>query len=179
MKNRLLLHACCAPCLVGTMPMLKDDFEISCFWYAPNIHPYTEYKARLSALIDHTSKNNINLVVRDCYGLVDFAKNTIDNLKERCEYCYRVRLGETAKQAKEGGYGAFSTTLLASPYQNHEKIKEIGEQCEAGQGIPFFYRDFRENFRQGQKAARESGIYMQKYCGCIFSEEERFLTKSY
>ena len=179
MKNKLLLHSCCAPCLMGTLPVIKmgDIFEVSCFWYNPNIHPYTEYKARFSAFVDYTAKNNINLIVRDHYGLVEFTKNVIDNLKERCSYCYTARLGETAKQAKQGGFDAFSTTLLVSPYQNHAQIKETGEKYAKEYGIKFFYGDFRANFREGQKAAREGGIYMQKYCGCIFSEEERFLTK--
>jgi predicted adenine nucleotide alpha hydrolase (AANH) superfamily ATPase len=106
-------------------------------------------------------------------------RNVIDNLSERCSYCYDLRLGETAKKAKESSFDAFSTTLLASPYQNHEKIKETCEKYAIKYGISFFYGDFRANFRAGQKSARESGIYMQKYCGCIFSEEERFLTKSY
>ena len=178
MKKKLLLHACCAPCLAGALPMI-GDFEISCFWYGPNIHPYTEYKARLDSLAAYAEKNNINLVVRDYYGLAEFVRNVINDLNRRCGYCYRLRLEETAKQAKEGGYDAFSTTLLVSPYQDHEKIKEIGEKYAKEIGIPFFYGDFRSNFRQGQKTAREGGAYMQKYCGCIFSEEERFLSKSY
>ncbi|MCL1792637.1 MAG: epoxyqueuosine reductase QueH [Oscillospiraceae bacterium] len=179
MKKKLLLHACCAPCLMGTLPMIGGGFEISCFWYGANIHPYTEYRARLEALADYAGKNSINLIVRDYYGLAEFVRNTINDLKNRCAYCYRLRLEETAKQAKEGGFDAFSTTLLVSPYQNREKIMEIGEQCSESHGINFFCGDFRANFWQGQKTARESGVYMQKYCGCIFSEEERFLSKSY
>ena len=180
MKNTLLLHTCCAPCLIGALPMLIKDFdEICCFWYGPNIHPYTEYRARLDALCAYTKKNSINLIVRDRYGLLEFTKNVIDNLKERCGYCHRARLEETAKAAKEGGFGAFSATLLVSPWQNHEMIKETGEKCAKEYGTDFFYKDFRPNFREGQKAAKEAGIYMQKYCGCIFSEEERFLKKPY
>jgi len=181
MKDKLLLHTCCAPCLIGTMPMIEknDIFEVSCFWYNPNIHPFTEYKARLSALVDYAAKNGTSLMVEDYYGLVEFTKNVIDNLKGRCGFCYEIRLAETAKQAKERGFDAFSTTLLVSPYQNHEKIKETGEKYAKEYGVKFFYGDFRANFREGQKAAREGGVYMQKYCGCIFSEEERFLTKSY
>ena len=175
MKNKLLLHTCCAPCLIGTMPFLKD-FDISCFWYNPNIHPYTEYKSRLGALIDYTEKNNINLIIRDYYGLVGFTRNVIDNLRDRCVYCYDTRIGETVKYAKENGFDTFSTTLLVSPYQNHEKIKEICEKYAKESGLEFFYGDFRENFRDGQKSAREKNLYMQKYCGCIFSEQERYLT---
>ena len=179
MKNKLLLHTCCAPCLIGTMQVIEKsgDFETSCFWYNPNIHPYTEYKSRLDALIFYTSGNNINLAVRDYYGLVGFTQNVINNLRERCGYCYDVRIKESAKYAKENGFDMFSTTLLVSPYQNHEKIKEVCEKYAKEFEIKFFYADFRINFREGQKSAREKNIYMQKYCGCIFSEQERYLQK--
>jgi len=169
------------------MPVIEKsgDFETSCFWFNPNIHPYTEYKSRLDALIFYasackdTARRVPALIVKDYYGLVEFTKNVIDNLKERCGYCYDVRIKETAKYAKENGFDIFSTTLFVSPYQNHEKIKEICEKYAGEFGIEFYYGDFRVNFREGQKSARENNIYMQKYCGCIFSEQERFLTKSY
>ena len=183
MKKKLLLHTCCAPCLVGTLPeiAMEEDFEITCYWYNPNIHPCTEYKARRDALIGYAKKNGIELLVRDHYGLREFVRHTIemDNLAERCGFCYGQRLGETARQAKEGGYGAFSTTLLVSPYQNREKIREAGEKAAKEHGVEFFCGDYRASFREGQKLAREGGVYMQKYCGCIFSEEERFFAKTY
>lgn len=179
MKNKLLLHTCCAPCLVGTMPFIAGDVETTCFWYNLNIHPYLEYKSRLNALVLYASENNINLIISDYYGLVEFTKNVIDNLDKgaRCVYCYDARIKETAIYAKEHGFDMFSTSLLVSPYQNHEKIKEICEKYAVEFGVKFFYADFRANFRNGQKSARENNIYMQKYCGCIFSEQERFLTK--
>ena len=180
MKNKLLLHTCCAPCLIGTIPVIEQtesfvSSDISCFWYNPNIHPYTEYKSRFDSLNLYTSENNINLIVSDNYGLVEFTKNVIDNLKERCGYCYGVRIKETAKYAKEHGFDMFSTTLLVSPYQNHEKIKDTCEEYANVFDIGFLYADFRVNFKNGQKSAREKNIYMQKYCGCIFSEQERYL----
>ena len=102
-------------------------------------------------------------------------QNTIGSLETRCQdYCYPVRLEQTAKYAKENGYEAFSTTLLVSPYQKHEELKNIGEQIAKKYGLQFLYRDFRTGFREGQAKARELGMYMQKYCGCIFSEEERY-----
>jgi len=173
MKTKLLLHTCCAPCFIGTKIFL-EDFDISCFWFNLNIHPYTEYKSRLDALIDYTEKNNINLIVRDYYGLIDFVENVINNLRDRCIYCYEKRIKITAEYAKEHGYDMFSSTLLVSPYQNHEKIKEICEKYSKEYNIEFYYDDFRKNFREGQKSARENNIYMQKYCGCIFSEQERY-----
>ncbi|MCL1859278.1 MAG: epoxyqueuosine reductase QueH [Oscillospiraceae bacterium] len=177
MNKKLLLHTCCAPCLIGSLPVIDKtgNFDISCFWYNPNIHPYIEYKSRLDALIGYTSENNINLIIKDYYGLVEFTQNVISNLKERCGYCYNIRIKETAKYAKENGFDMFSTTLLVSPYQNHEKIKEICEKYAKDYEIGFLCEDFRVNFREGQKSARDKNIYMQKYCGCIFSEQERFL----
>jgi len=184
MKNKLLLHTCCAPCLIGSMPVIQktSDFDISCFWYNPNIHPYAEYKSRLNSLIDYTSAckdtaRRVPTIVKDSYGLIEFTQNVINNLTERCGYCYDLRIKETVKYAKNNGFDMFSTTLLVSPYQNHEKIKEICEKYADFFGVGFFYADFRENFRNGQKSARENNIYMQKYCGCIFSEHERYLTK--
>ena len=105
------------------------------------------------------------------YGLKEFCKNTIGDLEKRCQnYCYKIRLEQTAKYAKEHGYEGITTTLLVSPYQKHEIIKEQGEEIAKKYGIKFIYKDFREGFREGQNKARELGMYMQKYCGCIFSE---------
>ena len=172
---KLLLHTCCAPCLIVALPFMKN-FEVASFWFNLNIHPYTEYKSRLSALESFAGGNNINLIIKDYYGLREFARGVIANLEDKCGFCYDRRLGECAEFAAGNNFGAFSSSLLVSPYQNHEKIKETGEKYADLYNIKFFYADFRDNFRAGQKQARENNIYMQKYCGCIFSEEERYLT---
>ena len=174
---KLLLHTCCAPCSVYCIDALRKENIIPVvYWYNPNIHPYTEYKARRDCLKEYTKNIGIEAIFEEEYGLDKFCKNVINDLQNRCtNYCYRTRLEQTAKYAKENGYDAFSTTLLVSIYQNHEQIKKIGEELASTYGIQFLYRDFREGFRQGQAKARELGLYMQKYCGCIFSEEERYL----
>ena len=186
---KLLLHTCCAPCLIGVLPSFTDsadtantaDFEITCFWFNPNIHPYTEYQSRLNAFTAFTQSNNINSHVANYYGLRTFLRVGADNIAElenpekRCEFCYDWRMKECALLASENNFDAFSSTLSVSPYQNHAKIREAGEKYAGLYGVGFFYCDFRENFRAAQKRARENGIYMQKYCGCIFSEEERYL----
>ena len=98
-----------------------------------------------------------------------------DDIPNRCvNYCYRARIAQTAKYAREHGFDAFTTTLLVSPYQKHEELKRVCEEMAEMTGVKFLYRDFRVGFREGQKKARELGLYMQKYCGCIFSEEERY-----
>ena len=148
------------------------------YWFNPNIHPYMEYKARRDCLKEYTKSINVNAIFEENYGLRDFCKNVADSIETRCkEYCYPVRLEQTAKYAKENGYTHFSTTLLVSPYQNHEALIEVAKQMEKKYGVEFLYRDFRVGFREGQAKARELGLYMQKYCGCIFSEEDRYQKK--
>ena len=118
---------------------------------------------------------NVNAIFEEEYGLDEFCKNVIGDLQNRCtNYCYRVRLEQTAKYAKANGFDAMTTTLFVSPYQKHEELKKICEEICNKYGLEFVYRDFRVGFRDGQAEARELGLYMQKYCGCIFSEEERY-----
>lgn len=172
----LLLHTCCAPCSVYCIDSLrKEGIEPVSYWYNPNIHPYIEYKTRRDTLKEYSQMENFKLIIEEDYGLDEFCKNVSNDLKNRCKnYCYPVRLEQTAKFAKENGFDAFSTTLLVSPYQQHDAIKEIAEQMAKKYGVEFVYRDFRVGFREGQAKARELGLYMQKYCGCVFSEESRY-----
>lgn len=175
---KLLLHTCCAPCSVYCVKKLKEkNIDITSYWYNPNIHPYKEYEARMNCLKKYDEEINIPLIVEDYYGLRKFCQNVVNKLDNRCGYCYLCRLEKTAKYAKEHGYDAFSTTLLISPYQNHELLKKTGEVLSKKYHIEFLYRDFRPGFREGQNEAREKGLYIQKYCGCVFSEEERYLSK--
>ena len=179
-KNmKLLMHTCCAPCSVYCIDSLREEgIEPTVFWYNPNIHPYMEYKQRRDCLKEYCKSINMQAIFQEDYGLDNFCKAVINGLDKRCTaYCYPVRLEQTALYAKEHGYDAFTTTLLVSPYQKHEEIKKIGEQIAAKHGLTFIYRDFRVGFRDGQAKAREIGLYMQKYCGCIFSEEERYAKK--
>ena len=175
---KMLLHVCCAPCSISCVDTLREEgTEPAAFWFNPNIHPYTEYKSRRQTLVDYAESINMQLILKDEYGLRSFIKGVYSDLDKRCEYCYSTRMEETAKYASQNGFGCFSTTLLISPYQNHEKIIYAAEQAAKKYGTEFLYRDFRPNFRVGQQKAREAGLYMQKYCGCIFSEEERYTRK--
>ena len=173
---KLLMHTCCAPCSVYCIDSLrKEEIEPTVYWYNPNIHPYMEYKARRDCLKEYTASIGVNAIFEEDYGLDEFCKNVIGDLKNRCvNYCYRVRIEQTAKYAKENGYDCFTTTLLVSPYQKHEELKKVCEEIAEKYGLKFLYRDFRVGFREGQAKAREIGLYMQKYCGCIFSEEIRY-----
>lgn len=170
---KLLLHTCCAPCSVYCIDSLRNEgIEPVSYWFNPNIHPYIEYKTRRDTLIEYSKMINLELIINENYGLREFCKEVIDDLDNRCsKHCYRVRIEQTAKYAKENGYDAFTTTLFISPYQNHEQLKKICEEMAEKYDIKFLYRDFRPGFREGQNKARELGLYMQKYCGCVFSEE--------
>ena len=170
---KLLLHTCCAPCSVYCIDSLREEgIEPTVYWFNPNIHPYMEYKARRDCLKEYTNSIGVQAIFEEDYGLKEFCKKVINNLENRCqEYCYPVRLEQTAKYAKENGYDSFTTTLLVSPYQNHEMLVKVGEEMAEKYGVKFLYRDFRIGFREGQAKARELGLYMQKYCGCVFSEE--------
>ena len=173
---KLLLHVCCAPCSIKCIEQLREEnIEPTLFWYNPNIHPFIEYRNRKNALIEYAKSMDLKLIIDDNYGLRSFISAVTPNFVTRCEYCYTERLSKTAKYAVDNGYNAFSTTLLISPYQNHERIKQISGKISADIGIEFLYRDFRPYFREGQNMARSMNIYMQKYCGCIFSEEERYI----
>ena len=176
---KLLLHTCCAPCSVYCVDTLKKEgITPTLFWFNPNIHPYIEYKTRRDTLIDYAKMMNLELIIKDLYGLDSFCKNVLGDLNNRCiNYCYPVRLRALFQYAKDNGYDTVSTTLLYSIYQKHDAIKKIMEDLSKEFNIAFLYRDFRVGFREGQDKARDLGLYMQKYCGCIFSEEDRYLDK--
>ena len=173
--SKILLHCCCAPCSLSCIDPLRDEgAHITTFWYNPNIHPFKEYEARRDCLVNFMAEQKIPLVVKEDYGLREFVRNVAENIDSRCEYCYSVRLEQTAKYAKENGFDGFTSTLFSSLYQNHEMMVKRAEELAEKYGIEFYYRDFRPNFREGNQKAREKGFYMQKYCGCIFSEEDRY-----
>ena len=191
---KLLLHTCCAPCSVYCLKSLrKEGIEPTLFWYNPNIHPYSEYKARRDCLKDYAASQDVKLILEDEYGLDEFVCSVLKDVKtqptdpsqptdfeyamlNRCQnYCYPKRLRKVFEYAKANGYDTVSTTLLYSIYQQHDIIKDLMESLSREFGIEFLYRDFREGWREGQDEARAAGLYMQKYCGCVFSEEESMI----
>ena len=174
--NKVLMHTCCAPCSLSCIDTLRaEGIEPVAFWYNPNIHPWKEYESRRDCLLEFAPKIDMRLIVCEDYGLREFVKNVCDDIDGRCLYCYEHRLKKTAEYAVQNGFSAFTTTLLASIYQRHEDIITLGERFAKEYGVEFLYRDFRPNFRAGNQRAREEGFYMQKYCGCIFSEEDRYI----
>ncbi len=174
---KLLMHTCCAPCSIYCIDTLRaEGIEPVLYWYNPNIHPYMEYKARRDCLKEYAKSINIQAIFEEEYGLDAFCKEAVKDLNNRCtNYCYPVRLKKTFEYAKENGYDTVTTTLLYSIYQKHDFIKQLMEKYSKEYGIDFLYRDFREGFWEGHQKAHDIGLYMQKYCGCIFSEEQIIL----
>ena len=172
---RLLLHICCGPCLVHPLSVLREEgVETRGFFYNPNIQPYTEFQKRRDSLVEYAGKMDLPLILREDYPLEEWLRAVAFRETERCSHCYHLRLDAAARAAKKSGYEAFSTTLLYSRLQDHERIKAIAASAARQAGVDFFYRDFRQGWKEGIKGSQEAGLYRQKYCGCIFSERDRF-----
>jgi epoxyqueuosine reductase len=172
----LLLHICCANCAIYPFQKLDEaGIETVGYFFNPNIHPYQEYEKRLEALKQYSEKVGMEVIYRDEYLLEEFLRNVSHRVEERCGYCYSIRLKAAAEEAKKRGFDHFSTTLLQSTYQKHDLIKETGERVAAKVGIPFFYEDFRTGWRTGVEISKAMGLYRQQYCGCIYSEKERYM----
>ena len=175
---KLLMHACCGPCSVNCIESLKSEKIVpDIFWFNPNIHPFTEYLQRRNNLEIYAQGLGLNVILKDEYKLNQFLADIFPYDFSRCKRCYKLRIFETARTARELNYDAFTTTLLISIYQDHELIIKTAQEAAKEYKIEFLYRDFRPHFREGQNIAKEQGLYMQKYCGCIFSEEDRYLGK--
>lgn len=172
---KLLLHMCCAPCSTYSCKRFRElSYEIEGFFYNPNIHPYKEHQRRLEALEEYCGKEAIPLLVRKDYQLEDYLGRVMSDLADRCRACYRIRLEEAARMAAETGVGRFSTTLAISPYQNHELLREEGERAAQKYGVEFVYEDLRPGYRESVETSKALDLYRQPYCGCIFSERERY-----
>ena len=172
---KLLLHICCAPCSIMCIESLRaEGIEPTGFWENPNIHPYTEYRERKQALEAYAKSIGLSLVLHGEYGLRPFVKAVAEDIDHRCMQCYRMRFDATARYAAENGFTHFTSTLFISPYQNHELMIQAAQEAAQAHGVAFLHRDFRPYFKEGQERARTLEIYMQKYCGCVFSEEDRF-----
>ena len=173
---KVLLHICCAPCANRPLADLQaQGHEVTGFWYNPNIHPFTEYRARRNTVREYLEEIGVPLIEQNDYALRPFVRAVAEDIAHRCVKCYEMRLFETARTAKERGFDAFTSSLFISPYQNHSLMMEVAQRAAAEYGVEFLYQDFRPLFKEGQDFAREHGFYMQKYCGCVFSEEERYL----
>ncbi|OAG28716.1 epoxyqueuosine reductase QueH [Thermodesulfatator autotrophicus] len=174
-KSKILLHICCGPCTLYPLKKLREEgFDVTGYFFNPNIHPYQEFRRRIRALKEVSEIKNLPVIYDTNYGLRDFLKAVIYREHKRCEICYLIRLEQVVKKAIEEKALAFTTTLLYSRYQAHELIRDIAEDLSFRHKIPFLYRDFRAGWEEGQEEAKKLDIYRQPYCGCIFSEQERY-----
>lgn len=176
----VLLHICCAPCAIFPREeMTREGHKISGFFYNPNIHPYSEYLRRKAEVEKYAKETGFSIEYSD-YDLESYFQHIVYNeaINNRCPVCWWLRFEKTAKFAKENGFDAFTTTLLASPYQDQATMKSLGEDIAKRMSLKFYYKDFRPGFKYAHDTARAKGMYCQNYCGCIFSEKERIEAKN-
>ncbi len=174
MKN-VLIHICCAHCAAYTVEhWRKEGYETGGFWYNPNIHPFTEHNSRLSGVKALAEKLDFPLIIDPAYDMPEYFRRVAGHEAERCRHCFDLRLLKTARAARANGYDAFTTTLLISPHQQHENIKEIGSKIAAETGVAFLYADLRKRYSESRHITKPMDLYRQQYCGCIYSEWERY-----
>lgn len=173
--KRLLLHICCGPCSITTLQALLDKgFEVTGLFYNPNIHPLTEYVKRRDGCREVAEKLGIKVIVKDNeYDPQKWFRDVAYREENRCFHCYAHRLERTAQIAKKGQFDYFTTTLLYSKYQKHKEIAALGRDLQS-EKTQFFYEDFREGWQEGIETSKDWGIYRQQYCGCLYSENERY-----
>ncbi|MGM0417869.1 MAG: epoxyqueuosine reductase QueH [Thermodesulfobacteriota bacterium] len=173
---KLLLHTCCGPCTVYPLEQLrKQNFDVMGFFYRNNIHPLSECLKREETLKEFADNNNLKMIWQKGYEIEEFLRKTAFRESERCTICYYDRLYAAVKLAKKGKFEYFSTTLLYSKQQNHEKIIETATSLGKQHGVKFYYEDFRKGWNYGIEKSKELGMYRQQYCGCIYSEKQRFI----
>ena len=174
----LLLHMCCGPCSCYPVKVLREQgIEPTGYFFNPNIHPYKEWDMRLKAAEEFAARSEMKIITDKHYMLRDFLRRALaaEQVENgRCRMCYTWRLEETARYAAENGFDAFTSTLFYSIYQQHELMKETAEHFAKVYGVKFHYEDFRPGWQEGIDMSVEMGLYRQPYCGCIFSEEERY-----
>ncbi len=171
----ILLHVCCGPCSIYPVQTIRQNgHSVYGYFFNPNIHPFREFQLRLEALKKTSSQLNFDVEFDTKYGLRDYLRKVVFNEKKRCDICYKIRLISTVEKAIKLNFDAFSTTLLYSKYQNHYSIKKICESLSSEYQINFFYEDFRLGWQYGIDKSKEMELYRQPYCGCIYSEQERY-----
>jgi hypothetical protein len=172
---KILLHICCGPCAIYPVKYLRGaGHEVTGLFFNPNIHPYSEYRKRRETLLDYAARTKLNLLDCNDYPMEEFLRTVVGREHERCRHCYAVRLTYAARAAGEHRFNAFTSTVLYSRFQNHDLIRDMGNDIARAEGVEFFYHDFREGWKEGIDISKKQGMYRQQYCGCIYSEQERF-----
>jgi len=171
----VLIHCCCAHCTAYTAYYWQQQgYEVTILWYNPNIHPYMEHQQRLEAVQSLTQEMNLPLIVTEGYDIVGYFRWVVGREAQRCQYCFQLRLSKTAETARQMGFSAFTTTLLISPHQKHDLLREIGSELAEEKSIPFLYADLRKHYSDSRRMTKGLDLYRQQYCGCVYSEWERY-----
>jgi epoxyqueuosine reductase len=172
---KILLHICCGPCAIYPLQTLRaDGAEVTGFFFNHNIHPFQEYQKRLAAVWQLADQADLPLICRDEYRLEEFLAAVAAEPASRCRYCYASRLEVAAQTAAEQGFPSYTSSLLYSRYQDHDTIRALGAEYGARFGVAFHYADYRRGWQEGIRLSKEQGLYRQQYCGCIYSEKERY-----
>lgn len=175
---KLLMHICCGPCASYPLPFLMEEgHQVKGFFFNPNIHPFKEYERRREGANQLVRHHGIELAADEDYDPNPYLRAVVNHEDERCGLCYRIRLDKTAQLASREGFEGFTSSLLVSPYQKHDQIKAVGEDCADKYGIPFLYYDWRDKYHDTIKRSKELDLYRQPYCGCIYSEWDRYKKK--
>jgi len=173
MSNTLLLHCCCAHCTAYSIEhWRKRGYEVHGLWYNPNIQPFSEYRQRLEAMQALADESEMPLETVEGYDIREYLDRVIGNEVDRCRHCFELRLSRVAEIAAEKGFDVFSSALLISPHQQHELLREVGEKLSGE--TEFAYEDLRKRYSDSRHITKELDLYRQQYCGCVFSEWERY-----
>ena len=175
-SKKILLHICCAPCATYTVLRLREEgWGVTGHWYNPNIHPFAEHEKRRESLVSYAQAVGLPVFWHEGYEMPAFFRAVVgrERFRERCAICYRLRLSKTAELAREHGSDAFTTTLLISPYQDQEMIRQVGQALAQEYSVAFYFENFQRGWSERGRLAREYGLYLQRYCGCLYSEWER------
>ena len=174
-SKSVLVHCCCAHCAAYTVDYWRQQgYEVSTLWYNPNIHPYTEHQHRLEAMKSLAQEVNLPLIITEGYDIIDYFRQVVGHESQRCQYCFGLRLLKTAETAHQAGFSAFTTSLLISPHQKHNLLREIGNKISREKGVDFLYADLRKRYSDSRHMTKGLDLYRQQYCGCVYSEWERY-----
>ena len=179
-NGSILLHICCAPCATYPVLRLRElGYSVTGYWYNPNIHPWQEHEARRKSLLGYGEQTGLPLIVEPGYDIVRFMQEIVGRERhgDRCAVCYNMRLNAAAACASRLSIPLITTTLLISPYQDQNLIREIGEAAATRHGVEFYFENFRRGWSERGRLTRKYGLYRQQYCGCLYSEFERYTNK--
>lgn len=176
---KMLLHICCGPCATATLDhWWGEGMEVTGLFSNPNIQPLLEFRRRLTGVRDLAESRSLTVIEDLTYDPAAWFEDIVGSDPDsRCARCIGARLRATARCATESEFSAFSTTLAISPWQDHDAIRAGGASAQEEYGVEFVYHDLRSAYPDSRRAARETGLYRQKYCGCILSEWERYREK--